>query len=141
MHMAYVRFCTVLYTCKWFFSTAISCSVHRFPGCLEPIRCRRHVGSFWRCKAGPSRCVRPRRHLCQVLNHLQPDGLPVVQAQLSRVSLQRHVSVETEVFPGEPTFGSEGPLRTHLTAQQGHERLHAPFKWTAGQLRGMSAVQ
>lgn len=139
--MVSARFCSVLYTCKWSFSTAISCSVHRFPGCLEPIRCRRHVGCFWRCQAGPSRCIRPCRYLCQVLHHLQPDGLPAVQAQLSRVSLQRHVFVKTEVFPGEPTFGSEGPLRTHLTAQQGHQHLHAPFKWTAGQLRGMSAVQ
>lgn len=124
-----------------FFSTAVSGSVHRLPRRVEPLRCRGHVGSSRRRDAGPARRLRPGRRLRQVLHHLQPTGLPAVQAQLPRVPLQRHVHAEAAALPGEPTLGSEGALGSRLAAQQGHERFHTPFKWTAGQLWGLSAVQ
>lgn len=123
-----------------FFSTAVRGSVHRLPRCLEPLRCRGHVGSSGRRDAGPARCLRPGRRLRQVLHHLQPTGLPAVQAQLPRVSLQRHVHVEAAALSGEPTFGTQGALGSRLAAQQGHERFHTPLKWTAGQLWALSAV-
>lgn len=133
--------CVDLYTSERFFSTAVSGSVHRLPRCLEPLCCRGHVGSSWRRNAGPARCIRPGRRLRQVLHHLQPNGLPAVQAQLPRVSLQRHVHIKAAALSGEPTFGTQGALGSRLTAQQGHECFHTPFKWTAGQLWGVSAVQ
>lgn len=132
--------CGALYMCECFFSTAVSRSVHGLPGCLEPVRCCGHVGCFWRCNAGPTRCIRPCRRLRQVLHHLQPSGLPAVQAQLPRVSLQRHVHVEAAAVSGKSAFGTEGTLGSRLAAQQGHECFHTPFKWTAGQLWGLSAV-
>lgn len=134
--------CVSMYEClcECFFSIALSRSLHRLLGCLEPICCRGHVGCFRRRHAGSSRCIRPCRRVCQVFHHLQPSGLPAVQAQLSRVSLQRHVHVTTEDLPGKSTLGSERTFRFRLAAQQGHEHLHALLKWTAGELWGVSAL-
>lgn len=126
------------YVCDCFSSIAVSGRMYRLPGCLESICCRGYVGCIWRRHACSPWCIRPCRRLCQVFHHLQPYGLPAVQAQLSRMSLQRHIYVTTEDLQGKPTVRPQRTLQTHLTAQQEHEHLRALLKWTARQLWGVS---
>lgn len=130
-----------LLVCECFFSIALSSSVYRLPGGLDPIRCCGHVGGFRRCHTGSSCCICPGGHFCEVFHNLQPNGLPAVQAQLSRVPLQRHIYVTTKDLQRESTVRSKGTFQIHLPTQHGQERFHTFLKWTAGELWDVSPLR
>lgn len=126
--------------CDCSFPIVVSSGLYRLPWCLEPICCRGHVGCFRRCHTGSSWSICHCCRLRQVFDHLQPYGLPAVQAQLSRVSLQGHIYVTTEDLQRKSAFRAERTLQTPVTAQQGQQHVHTHLKRTAGQLRGVSAL-
>lgn len=134
--LMYVDKCSIL-----MLSPAVRSCVHRLPRCLEPVRSGGDVGFFWGRHAGSSRCVRHRRHARQVLHHLQPRRLPAVQAQLPRMSLQRHIHAPPEDLRRESAVWPQGALRRGVAAPQGPEHFHTPVERTAGQLRHMPALR
>lgn len=66
------------------------CRVPGVSGCLDPLCHRCPVRSLRRCQPGAGAGLRAVSRLCQVLDALQPPGVPALQTQLPEVPLQGH---------------------------------------------------